>query len=325
MQTISNISQLKMIEKGSVLTIGNFDGVHIGHQRILAAGKQAAAEKGVKLLVMTFQPHPLAIVRPDKAPAILTPLSLKERLIDRFGADYLFVVESSPELLSLSAQEFTLRFLVDSIKPSLVVEGQSFNFGSDRSGSIETLHLLGKANGFDVSEVKAEPVPISAGRSITVSSTIIRQLLAEGNVADAAIALARPYRLIEKVISGRGKGRRLGFPTANLNPPNQAVPAHGVYAGFVQIADSQHQLLLAKAAIPAAISIGLSATYGDVETLLIEAHLLAGDIGDLYGKHLAMDFIRRIRSQQKFTSESDLAKQIAKDCEKAQGILATNM
>jgi len=305
-----------------VLTIGNFDGVHRGHQQILTAAKQAAADRGSKLLVMTFEPHPLAIIRPEMAPGVLTPPTIKEHLVGEFGADYLFVVESNPELLALSAEDFVQRFLIENIKPGLVVEGESFNFGSGRSGSIHTLQELADANGFEVSVITAEQVELSAGRSVTVSSTIIRNLLAEGNVADAATALGRPYRLIERIIPGRGKGRRLGFPTANMKLPQQAIPAEGVYAGFVEIADTPDQLLNSQAKIPAALSIGTSATYGDTKSLLIEAHLLRDNVRELYDKHLAMDFIKRIRPQKKFDTESALAAQIAKDCKEAKEVLA---
>jgi riboflavin kinase/FMN adenylyltransferase len=325
MQRISSISQVRTIEKGCVLTIGNFDGVHRGHQQILTSAKQAAVDKGAKLLVMTFEPHPLAVLRPGKAPGILTPLPLKGHLIGEFGADYLFVVESTPELLVLSARDFVQRFLIDSVGPSLVVEGEGFNFGSARSGNIDTLQKLAAANGFEVAVIIAEQVELSAGRRVAVSSTIIRNLLAEGNVADAAIGLGRPYRLMGKIIPGRGKGRRLGFPTANMKLPKQVIPAQGVYAGFVEVAETPDELLSVKAKSLAALSIGVSATYGDVKTLLIEAHLLEEDIGDLYGKDMAMDFIQQIRPQQKFDTESALAAQIAKDCKEVKSILATNM
>ncbi|MBL7154134.1 MAG: bifunctional riboflavin kinase/FAD synthetase [Phycisphaerae bacterium] len=322
MQRISSISQIQTVEKGCVLTIGNFDGVHVGHQQILTAARQAAMDRKTQLLVMTFEPHPLAIVRPEMAPGSLTPLDLKERLIAQFGADYLFVVESTPELLALSAEDFVQRFLIENIKPGLVVEGESFNFGSGRSGSIHTLQELADANGFEVSVITAEQVGLSAEPGVTVSSTIIRNLLAEGSVADAATALGRPYRLIERIIPGRGKGRRLGFPTANMKLPQQAIPAEGVYAGFVELADMPDKLLSAKAKIPAALSIGTSATFGDAHSLLIEAHLLRDNVGQLYDKHLAIDFVQQIRPQQRFETESALAVQIAKDCKEAKEVLA---
>lgn len=325
MHRISSISQIKTVGKSCVLTIGNFDGVHRGHQQILAAAKQAADDRGAKLLAMTFEPHPLAVVRPEIAPGCLTPLDLKERLIAQFGADYLFVAKTTPDLLALSAEQFVQQFLIDGIRPGLVVEGESFNFGSGRSGNINTLQELAAANGLEVSVIIAEQVELSGGRSVTVSSTIIRNLLAEGNVADAATALGRPYRLIERIIPGRGKGRRLGFPTANMKLPKQVIPAEGVYAGYALIADTPGKLLSNRQKTPAALSIGTSATYGDAQSLLIEAHLLKKHVGELYGKHIAMDFVQRIRPQKKFDTESALATQIAKDCREAKEVLAVNM
>jgi len=322
MQRISSVSQLKKVRKGCVLTIGNFDGVHVGHRQILAAAREAAVQRETQLLAMTFEPHPLAVLRPEKAPGVLTPLVLKERLLTELGADCILVVESTSELLSLSAEDFVRRFLVENIRPSLVVEGESFNFGSGRSGGISTLQEMGAENGFDVSIVTAKEVELSGGRTVKVSSTIVRDLLADGDVADAAAALGRPYRLIERMIAGRGKGRRLGFPTANMKLPGQVIPAEGVYAGFAEVADTPDQLLLAKAKSPAALSIGTSATYGDENPLLIEAHLLIDGVGRLYDKWLAMDFVERIRAQEKFKSECELSAQIGKDCKKARTFLA---
>jgi riboflavin kinase/FMN adenylyltransferase len=321
MQRITDISQLETAPESCVLTIGNFDGVHLGHQQILTACERAAVDMGTQVLAMTFEPHPLVVVRPDLAPGVLTPLPAKAHLLAECGVDCLFVVESEPEMLALSAEQFVQRFLVESIKPSLVIEGESFNFGAGRSGNAETLAELGEANGFAVEVVAAKETAFSAGRPQKVSSTLIRRFLEEGNVTDAATALTRPYRLTERIIAGRGKGARLGFPTANMNPPEQIVPAHGVYAGFVAVADTHDEVLAAKADTPAALSIGTSATYGDACPLLIEAHILEGEPGDLYDKYLAMDFVAQIRGQQKFDSESALAEQIAKDCDTARELL----
>jgi len=304
-----------------VLTIGNFDGMHLGHQEVLVAAKKAAAERAVPLVVMTFEPHPLAVLRPEIAPGVLTSLVMKEHLLAEFGVAYLLVVESTPELLALSAEDFVRRFLVENIRPRLVVEGVSFNFGSARSGSIETLVGAGKKKGFEVSIVPPKEVCLSSGRTAAVSSTLIRNLLADGSVGDAVVALGGPYRLIEKVVAGRGKGKRLGFPTANMKLPGQMVPAEGVYAGFAAMADDAEEILSAEAKVPAALSIGRTATYGEGQSLLIEAHLLAENVTELYDKWLAMDFVERIRGQRKFKTESELSVQIAKDCEKVKELL----
>ena len=146
-------------------------------------------------------------------------------------------------------------------------------------------------------------------------------MLEAGKVADAAIALGRPYRLVNKTIAGRGRGKQLGFPTLNLAQPGQIIPAEGVYAGFVQIADDFEQLLGEEEKIPAVYSIGQAKTYGNQQPLLIEAHLLKEDVGELTGKWMAMDFIDHIRDQRKFKTDAELSEQIAKDCEKAEQIL----
>jgi riboflavin kinase/FMN adenylyltransferase len=325
MKILKTIPDLRQVKKGCVLTIGNFDGLHIGHRAILTAAKRTASQKKTELVVMTFEPHPLAILHPKKSPGILTPLPLKKHLLAKFGPDYLFVVKTTHRLLNLPPPDFVRKFLVEHIQPCVVVEGESFNFGLDRTGTVQTLQKLGIDCGFEVIVVEPEEVKLSTGEFAKVSSTLIRNLLTKGRVADAAVALGRPYRLIEKVVPGRGKGNKLGFPTANMKPPRQIVPAEGVYAGFVQVADTRQQLFLSNRKIPAAFSIGRGLMYADDRSLLIEAHLLMENVGPLYNKWLAMDFIERIRSQRKFKTDKDLSAQIAKDCKNVKRILATEI
>ncbi len=321
MKVIEQIAELKNIKKGCVLTIGNFDGVHLGHQEILIAAKQTAAKKQTQLVVMTFEPHPLAILHPQKKTGILTPLALKKCLLAEFGVDCLFVLKSTLELLSLYPADFVEQFVIKNIQPDVVVEGESFNFGSGRSGSIHTLKKLGAEKGFEVSVIDSKEVKLSTGQAVKISSTIIRNMLGGGRVADAAVALSRPYRLIGRVVPGHGKGKQLGFPTLNLENPQQLVPAEGVYAGFVEIGNSEEEVCTVKEKIPAAFSIGRAATYGEGHSLLIEAHLLIDNAEQFISRYMAMDFIERIRSQQKFKTETELSTQIAKDCEKAKQIL----
>jgi riboflavin kinase/FMN adenylyltransferase len=322
MKVIESKSPPVGVVAGTVLTIGNFDGVHIGHQEILTVAKQIAAEKKAELIVMTFEPHPLAVLNPQKSPGILTPLALKKYLIAEFGVDCLFILKTSPELLKLSPRDFVEEFLVKRIQPSVVVEGEDFNFGAGRTGGIDTLKELAAGKGFVVSVVDPKEVKYLGGRIAKISSTMIRNMLSSGEVADAAVALGRPYRLIEKIIPGRGKGKRLGFPTVNMKTPQQIIPAEGVYAGFVEIAGSFERICTAEQKIPAAFSIGRASTYGAGHSLLVEAHLLMENVGPLCGKWMAMDFIKRIRGQIKFDGEMQLAEQIAKDCEIARAILA---
>ena len=200
-------------------------------------------------------------------------------------------------------------------------ESSDFNFGLDRSGSIETLKTLGNQRGFEVYEIKAENAKLSTGQTVRVSSTTIRYMLTSGNVADASVLLGRPYRLMGKIISGKGKGKQLGFPTLNLEKPSQIIPAEGVYAGTIEIAHKYSELFKSKEKLPAVFSIGQARTYGDEHPLLIEAHLLVDNAGELTGQYMAMDFMEFIRTQHKFKTEGDLAKQIKEDCGKAKEIL----
>ncbi|HUT29940.1 MAG TPA: bifunctional riboflavin kinase/FAD synthetase [Sedimentisphaerales bacterium] len=322
MRIIEKPSDLQTAEKGGVLTIGNFDGVHLGHQEILSAAKRAARKRQTPLLAMTFDPHPVAVLKPDKRPGVLTPLSLKSHYLSQAGVDWLIVLKSTPELLSLSADDFVDRFLVRAIAPAVVIEGRDFNFGRARTGNIDKLQYLGAEKGFEVCIVEPKNIELSTGQTVRVSSTVIRDLLEAGAVADAALALGRPYRLIGRVIPGHGKGKQLGFPTANLERSEQIIPAHGVYAGRVEIGDTADEVCETRNRIAAALSIGHAPTVASNRPQLIEAHLLIENVPDLTGKFLAMDFIQHLRPQQKFDSEEHLTAQIANDCNTARNILA---
>lgn len=323
MRILETMGDLEKIKKGCVLTIGNFDGVHLGHQEILAAAKRIAQERAAELVAMTFEPHPVAILHPDRAPDVLTPLEIKTHLLAECGVDCLIVLQDSRTLLNLSPDDFVSRFLVENVRPSVVVEGHDFNFGLHRAGNIDTLRELSSEKGFEVCVIGPKEIKLSTGQTVRVSSTIIRYMLESGHVADAAAALGRPYRLMEKTIPGRGIGKKLGFPTLNMKKPTQVIPAEGVYAGFVKIGQTIEDVLACGEKIPAVYSIGQARTYGQEFPLLIEAHLLIENVGDLVGKYMAMDFVQRIRSQQKFKTPEDLSKQIAQDCEKAKEILST--
>jgi riboflavin kinase/FMN adenylyltransferase len=320
---METVSDLEKIKAGIVLTIGNFDGVHIGHQAILTSARRIAEQRQAELVVMTFQPHPLSVLNPKKAPGALTPFALKEHLLAEFGAETLFVVKSELELLRLRAENFVERFIVKGIQLGVVVEGEDFNFGAGRKGNVHTLEKLVAGKGIEVVVVGPKKAKLPSGELVEVSSTVIRDMVTKGKVADAAILLGRPYRLIGSIVPGRGKGKQLGFPTLNLEKPQQIVPAEGVYAGFVEIGNSEEKVCAVKEKIPAVFSIGQASTYSNNNPLLIEAHLLADNAERFTGRYMAMDFIERIRSQQKFETEKELSEQIAKDCKKAKEILAT--
>jgi riboflavin kinase / FMN adenylyltransferase len=318
MKIIETIKEFAQLEAGCVLTIGNFDGVHIGHQKILSVAKEAClrgVRKKTPLVVAVFEPHPVSVLHPEKAPERLTILTLKENLLANFGADFLFLLKPDRAILSLFPDDFVKKIIAEHVRPSIVVEGEDFHFGENRTGNINTLTYLAGEFGFEVVIVEPAHAKLSIGPAVNISSTLIRNLLIDGKVADAAVALGRPYRLIGKIVPGKGKGKRLGFPTANLDNIGSLTPAEAVYAATAAIASDENQICKAKASIPAAVSIGRTETYGEDNLPLVEAHLLTENVGSLYGKWMALDFAEKIRSQQKFLSEKDLADQIANDCQ----------
>ena len=321
MKVLERRADFEQVHKGCVLTIGNFDGVHVGHQEILRTARQLAREKAAEMVVMTFEPHPMAILHPDKAPAMLTPLPLKLHLIGEYADNCIIVLEDNVELLSLSAEQFVDDFLIASIAPSVIVEGDDFHFGAGRTGDVRTLRQFGADKDFEVVVIAPRLMELPTGETLPVSSTTIRYMLESGHVSDAAVALSRPYRLTGPIVSGWGRGRKLGFPTLNMARPDQIIPAEGVYAGFVETAASLDELLEKAERIPAVFSIGQTRTFGDEYPLLIEAHLLVPPQGEMTGKYMAMDFVRHLRQQHKFGSPEELVTQIEKDCRQAKDVL----
>jgi riboflavin kinase/FMN adenylyltransferase len=320
MRVLKQVSEFGQIQAGCVLTIGNFDGMHVGHQEILRTARRIARDRGVETVIMTFEPHPVAVLHPEKAPGVLTPLPLKLHLFQEYAEDCV-VLEDSRSLLHLSPADFVEEFLLAALKPGVLVEGDDFHFGAGRAGDTRMLADFGRAKGFEVVVVPPQQIELTTGQVLRVSSTIIRYMLEGGHVADAALALSRPYRLLGPVVSGWGRGRKLGFPTLNMSRPEQIIPADGVYAGHVEIAPTAQELLEKHERLPAVFSIGQARTFGDEHPLLIEAHVLVGAIGDVTGRWLAMDFVQRLRSQHKFASPEELVAQIARDCQEARQVL----
>ena len=321
MKVLTATADFRQVRRGSVLTIGNFDGMHVGHQEILHTACRMAGDDDTEMVVMTFEPHPVAVLHPEKAPGVLTPLPLKLRLLSDYADHCIIVLEDNRELLKLSPQDFVDEFLMSTIQPSIIVEGDDFNFGANRSGDVNTLRQLGQERGFRVVVVPPRQIELASNQKVRVSSTIIRYMVESGHVSEAAAALSRPYRLIGLIVRGWGRGRKLGFPTLNMQKPPQVIPAEGVYAGFVEIADDERQLLEEQRHLAAVFSVGQARTFGDQHPLLIEAHVLTGDLGDMTGKWMAMDFIERLRSQHKFSTPEELVAQIRKDCETARQVL----
>jgi len=321
MKILKSIEECRRVRKGCVLTIGNFDGVHVGHQEILRTARQAAGERNAEIVVMTFEPHPVAILQPEKAPGVLTPLPMKLHLLKDYADDCIIVLEDNRALLELSPEGFVDKFLMAAIQPGAIVEGDDFNFGAGRAGDVETLRQFGRTKGFDTIIVPARQMQLPSGKHMRVSSTLIRYMLESGHVAEAAAALSRPYRLSGPVVSGWGRGRKLGFPTLNMGKPNQIIPAEGVYAGVVETANTADDLRQKNEHIPAVFSIGQAKTFGEEYPLLIEAHLLVDQVGDMTDKWMAMDFIQHLRTQHKFSTPEKLVAQIAEDCRQARAVL----
>lgn len=321
MKIIDSVSGFDGIEKGCALTIGNFDGVHLGHADIIEAGLDAARRKGLGgLAAMTFDPHPMAVLHPERALGILTPMPVKLRLLESCGVDCLIILKNSIDLLNLSPKDFVDEFLMKAVGPGVVIEGPNFNFGYGRSGDVGTLRELGLERGFEVVVVEPRVIEVEGNR-VMCSSSVIRSQLRHGNVGAAAGALGRFYRLIGETVPGRGIGRRLGFATANIDPVDQVIPAEGVYAGFVTTGESADDVSGDGQRRQAAFSIGRAKTFLTDHPLLVEAHILEDDVEDLRGKWLGLDFVKRIRGQKRFETHQQLQEQISSDCEHAAEIL----
>jgi riboflavin kinase/FMN adenylyltransferase len=288
--------------RGCVLTIGNFDGVHRGHQQILAQAGLFGARTRAKVVVLTFDPHPLEIVSPQRAPERLMPLSEKAHRLSQAGADSVVVARSEPALLSLQPHEFIESVVVQKFKPSHVVEGWSFGFGKGRKGTPDLLREMGAQHGFEVFIVEPVRLQVAQDETVLVTSSMIRELIRTGQVDRANLCLGRPFALFGEVLAGQGRGGTLGYPTANLGQIDQLIPAKGVYSGKATVCGRSYD---------AAVSIGTTPSFGD-GALQVEAFLLDCTI-DLYGQSMRLDFMQFLRSQQRFESPEALVEQIDQD------------
>jgi len=284
-----------------VLSIGNFDGVHRGHQAIIARAAARARARAGPCIVLTFEPHALSVIRPQDVPPVLTPLDEKAAQLSAHGADAVVVVRPDPPFLSLSPDEFARRVLVDRFRVAAVVEGPSFRYGHRRAGDVETLRQAGARYGFEVEVVDPIEVDVAPGRREPVSSSLVRRAVASGDMELARRALGRPYALLGVIVEGRGRGREIGYPTANL-ATGQLLPLEGVYAGSATVAGRTW---------PAAISIGRAPTFGDTD-VLVEAHLLDFS-GSLYGQQMRLEVHTRLRPQEACGSVEELRSRIEQD------------
>lgn len=303
---------------GSAVTIGAFDGVHLGHRLVVGRLRELALSRGLTSVVVTFDQHPARVVRPESAPLLLTDNDQKLELLAATGVEMAMVVHFDRARSEESAEDFVTEVLVGALDVKVVVVGHDFHFGHGRAGNVELLARMGDAYGFDVVGLELSTAP--DGRTPTqvrsaVSSTRIRQLLAAGQVERAAVLLDRPHQVRGTVIRGDERGRLLGFPTANLAVPAEiCLPADGVYAGWYDRPDgTRHR---------AALSVGRRPQfYERAKTSLLEAHLLDFD-GDLYGEAAAAGFVARLRAQERFETLDGLIEQMARDVELTGKVLA---
>lgn len=293
-----------------MVAIGVFDGVHRGHQRILSQALDAARGSESMATVVSFDPHPEAVLHPTAGPRVLTPLRRKIELLGSMGLDELIVIEFDLPFAGLSPEEFCLRVLSTRLRARAVLVGANFRFGRGGTGSVEDLRRHGAEHGFDVSAV-----PLESHRGETISSTRIRVLLDEGKVAEAAALLGRPHRLEGDVVGGAGRGRTLRAPTANLAPAKEAaIPGQGVYVTRARTAGG--------AMFPAVTSVGTNPTFEQDDEIRIETLILDFD-GDLYGSWLGVDFLERLRDQEVFPDATTLAERIREDVEAARRYLGS--
>ncbi|MBI5327900.1 MAG: bifunctional riboflavin kinase/FAD synthetase [Deltaproteobacteria bacterium] len=304
MLLIKNIKKLKGI-KSPVVTLGNFDGVHIGHRQVLKAIKKRAEKLRFPSIVYTFEPHPLKVVAPHKSPPLLTTLEEKVKLIKAAGIDYLILAKFTKEFAAQHPREFVSDILVKQLVVKEVLVGHDYAFGKGKKGTIEYLKKLGQEFGF-----KVYIIPAYKKRGLVVSSSKIREYIQNGKVKEAARLLGRPYTISGKVVKGRNIGRHLGFPTANIAIHNELIPKDGVYAVNV---------LLDNKLCKGAANIGFTPTF-PAGKRAVEVHII-GFKGNIYGKKLKMDFMARLRGEKTFKNAERLAMQIKKDIEKVKRIL----
>ena len=290
-----------------VLALGNFDGVHRGHRKILERVVRGAGEHGGTPMAMTFDPHPPRVVRPDKAPPLLMTTPQRLEALGAAGMRAVAVVRFTPELSRWDAETFVQRVLVEWLHVSEVWVGANFLFGHKRSGTFSMLRQLGLRFGFRADKI--DPVRY---KDFVVSSTRIRRLVSEGRMDEAGALMGRPYRLDGTVVHGRGKGREIGVPTANLATENELLPPAGVYATTLTVDGVDHASVT---------NVGVRPTFGDGGPMVVETHVL-GESGDLYGQRVRLGFVQRLREERRFPDVDALVAQIQADRRQAERLFS---
>lgn len=300
---------------GSVVTIGAYDGVHLGHQAVIAEVRRRAEAAGVASAVVTFDRHPASVVRPESAPRLLTDLEQKLELLAATGLDRCLVIAFDEARSHEPAEDFVREVLVRALGAKQVIVGEDFHFGHQRKGNVPLLTEMGADLGFEVTGLPlVDAAGAPAGPADRASSTAIRHALVQGDLDTASAMLGRAYEVRGIVAHGDKRGRELGFPTANVSVPGDILlPADGIYAGWLRRADGT--------VLPAALSLGRRPTfYVEAHASLLEAHVLDFD-DDLYDEHVRVRFVTRLRGEERFDSVEALIAQIQRDCDQARALL----
>lgn len=295
----------------TVVVIGNFDGVHRGHRRVIDRAREVADERGLTLVAVTFDPHPMAVLRPEHAPTMLTTVEERAALLGQAGVDEVLALPFDLEVAGWSPEHFIDTVLVDRLRAAVVVVGANFRFGSKAAGDVTLLREAGATRDFE-----AEGIALDAGPMVW-SSTYVRTCLATGDVAGAAEALGRPFAVRGVVVEGDRRGRDLGFPTANVPTSGlAAAPADGVYAGWLTRLDTGERF-------PAAISVGTNPTFDGHRERRVESYVLDRDDLELYGVEVEVAFVDRLRGMVAFDSVDALVEQMAGDVDRARALLVS--
>ena len=311
MDVIRGLDKIPSKYECSVVTIGNFDGIHIAHQGLLRKVVEEAADRKCSSVVLTFEPHPQKILHPERRPFyLLTTLEEKLKLIEGLGIDAVILIEFTPEFSKTSAEQFVRGILWDRLHLEKLIIGHDTAFGNRKTGNETFLRSMGEKLGFDVEAIEGVQV-----EGILVSSTSIRHALQEGDVRRAMQLLGRPYNLRGPVVKGYRRGSEIGVPTANIASEKELIPARGVYAVTAEMEGRRH---------PGVLNIGYSPTFGD-NRLTVEVHLLDFPREELYGKPIEVFFIDRIRDEVKFENPQQLVRQIERDIERARELLKPHL
>lgn len=300
MKVLKGVSGFKMKER-PVVSLGNFDGIHLGHQLILTRLVKRAKELKTSSIVYTFNPHPMKVVAPEKGLPLILDLDDKLTIMESFGVDYVVLARFTRQFASKHPREFVVDVLVRGLKAREVWVGNNFSFGHGKRGNVDHLKKLGDELGFSVNAVE----PLKRGRTV-VSSSRVRTMVLSGELEKASYLLDKFYSIKGKVVRGQDVGKEIGFPTANLDVESELVPGGGVYAAFVEVGKMKYNAL---------VNIGTAPTFGRKD-VCVEAHLLDFS-GSLYGRRIKVTFLKRLRDERAFKTREALSRQIKRDTEKA--------